>query len=150
MGTNENKALVRRLIEDSMNRRDPAACATFFAPDATNFGRPIGREGFQQVLAEIFATFPDWHSTIEDLVAEGDVVVAHTLTVATHAGTPARINVHNMLGIPPTGKSVVMRSIHVVQLRDGLIVRHDAIRDDLETMQQIGRWPLPGVPGAAG
>ena len=145
MGTEDNKALIRRYLEDVMNSHDAAACAALFAPDATNHGRPIGREGLRRVHEEIFRTFPDWHNTIEELVAEGEVVVTRNYTTATHVGAPERFNVHGMLGIAPTGEPVEMRSIHLMHLRDGLITSHAAVRDDLETLRQIGLWPPPGV-----
>jgi len=83
-------------------------------------------------------------------VAEGETVVCHNRTTATHGGTPSTFPIHNMLGIPATGKPVVMRSIHIFHLKDGLIMSHRAVRDDLETMKQLGLWPPADVPiGAA-
>lgn len=141
MTTDENKEYIRRNQEDVMNSHDANACAASFAPDATNHGRPIGREGMRQVFTDIFTTFPDWHNTVDEMVAEGDTVICWNTTTATHAGTPVVIPIHNMKGIPPTGKPVVMHSIHIFHIADGLITSHRAIRDDLETMQQIGLWP---------
>lgn len=140
MSIEENKALVRQ-IAAAMNAHDPDALALLIAPDATNHGRPVGREGFRRTIAEILATFPDWHDTIEEIIAEGDAVVARNLSTATHLGAPSAIPIHNMLGIAPTGKPVVMRSIHIWHFRDGLAISHAAVRDDLETMKQIGLWP---------
>lgn len=148
MPTQENKALVRR-IEAAMNARDVEALAQMIAPDATNHGRPVGRAGFRRTFVDIFATFPDWHTTIEELVAEGETVVTRNLTTATHLGTPATIPIHNMQGIAPTGRPVVLRSIHIWHIRDGLAISHMAVRDDLETMKQIGLWPPTAVPTGA-
>ncbi len=141
MPTDENKALIQRYLGEVMNGHDADACAAFFAPDSTNHGRPVGREGLRQVHRDIFATFPDWHNTIEEMTAEGDTVVCRNTTTATHLGTPTVIPIHNMGGVSPTGKSVVMQSIHIFHIADGLIASHRAMRDDLETMEQIGLWP---------
>ncbi len=149
MSIEENKALIRRLI-DAWNRRDVDGCAALHAPDAANFGDPVGREGFRTVLTDIFTTFPDWHNTIEEMVGEGDVVVSRHTTTATHLGTPIAKNIHNMKGIPPTGKPVLMKSIHIWHIKDGLITSHTAGRDDLETMQQIGLWPPPSLRQSEG
>jgi len=141
MSVEENKALIRSSQEGAMNRHDVDACAAFFSEDTTNHGHQVGRAGLLTVLADIFRTFPDWHTTIDELVAEGDVVVSRHTTAATHLGTPSVRSIHNMKGIPPTGKPVIMRSIHIWGIKDGLITSHVAARDDLETMQQIGLWP---------
>ena len=140
MTTDENKALIRH-NQEVMNSHDADASAAFIALDATNHGRPVGRAGFLQTFKDIFMTFPDWHTTIDEMVAEGDTVVSWHTTTATHLGTPSVIPIHNMKGIPPTGLPVVMCSIHIWHIKDGMVSSHRAIRDDLETMQQLGFWP---------
>ncbi len=145
MSIEENKALIRRYNEDVMNSHGVDACAACFAFDAANFGNPVGREGFRTTLTDIFTTFPDWHTTVDEMVAEGDVVVSRHTTTATHLGTPIVRSIHHMKGIPPTGKPVIMKSIHIWHIKDGLITSHTARRDDLETMQQIGLWPPPSL-----
>lgn len=143
MTMEENKRLIRR-AQEAMNTPDPDACAAFTAPDATSHGRPVGRAGRRRVFADIFTAFPDWHNTIDELIAEGDTVVSRNTTTATHLGTPT-IPVHDLAGIAPSGKPVVMQSIHIYQIADGLIISHRAVRDDFETMMQIGLWP-PASP----
>jgi len=150
VSTEDNKARIRRYLEDVMNGHDVDACAAFFAPDATNHGRPVGRAGVRAVHADLFTAFPDWHNTVEEIVAEGDTVVCRNRTTATHLGTPTVVPVHNLGGIPPTGKPVVMHSIHLFHLKDGLITSHMAVRDDLETMRQLGLWPQLGVVAGQG
>ncbi len=140
MSIEDNKALVRR-IEEALNAHDVEAAGVLIAPEAKNHGRAVGREGFRQTFTDIFATFPDWHNTTEEIIAEGDTVVVRNLTTATHLGTPSAIPIHNMKGIAATGLPVVMNSIHIWHVRDGLAVSHAAVRDDLETMKQIGLWP---------
>jgi len=142
MSIEENKAIIRR-YGDAMNSHDADACAAFYAPDATNNGHRVGREDMRTALTDIFTTFPDWHSTVDEMLAEGDVVVSRSTTTATHLGTPIVRSIHNMKGIPPTGKPVIMKSIHIWHIKDGLITSHMASRDDLETMRQIGLWPPP-------
>jgi hypothetical protein len=42
------KALVRRLCEEGINRRDAAAAAAFYTADAKNHGRTVGRKGMRK------------------------------------------------------------------------------------------------------
>jgi hypothetical protein len=45
-----NKALVRRLYDEGINRHDAVAAAAFYASDAKNHGQPVGRAGMQKVF----------------------------------------------------------------------------------------------------
>lgn len=75
MSSEESKALIQRLYEEGINRHDAAAAAAFYAADAKNHGRVIGRAGMQAVFEALLSTFPDFHYRIEEATAEGDRVV---------------------------------------------------------------------------
>src|SRR6516164_1886274 len=98
MSTEENKRLIRQFFE-GVNARDMTVFE-LFAPDAVHHnpfpGTPAGREGNKQGMLLLFAAFPDWHTTIEDLIAEGDKVVVRMTQRGTHQGT--------LFGIAATGK----------------------------------------------
>ena len=88
MSVEENKALVRREQGELWNHTgDLDAAAELFAPDRV--------EDAKQEAANVRRGFPDLESTIEDLIAERDKVVAHWRAQATHQG--------EYMGIPPTG-----------------------------------------------
>jgi predicted ester cyclase len=81
----QNEQVVRRYIE-AINRHDAKAAAAGFAEDVKNFGRPLGRKGMEDVMADIFNTFPDWHMEIENIIASGDQVVVRCRVTGTHQG----------------------------------------------------------------
>ncbi len=69
-----NRALVRRYIEEANNGGDIALVDELMAPGYVWHGGPSSPEDLKQFLAWQRATAPDWHITIEDMVAEGDRV----------------------------------------------------------------------------
>jgi predicted ester cyclase len=103
----ENKAIIRRLIE-AENKRNPALLDEFLAPDFVTSDltdtpeETQGREILKQSCAQMYKGFPDWHGTIEDIIAEGDKVWVRYKGTGTHKG--------EYLGLAPTGKKVTMNS----------------------------------------
>ena len=74
MSLEENKDIIRRLFE-ALNKHNPALLDEFYAPDYVNHTLQLrGLESLKQLETEIFKGFPDWHETIEDIIAEGDKV----------------------------------------------------------------------------
>ncbi|HLV97237.1 MAG TPA: nuclear transport factor 2 family protein [Ktedonobacterales bacterium] len=90
MSTEENKTLIRQFFA-ALNRRDMTAFE-LFAPQAVHHhpfpGTPPGREGNKQGILILLAAFPDWHTTIEDLVAEGEKVVVRMTQQGTRPAHP--------------------------------------------------------------
>ncbi|HSA79989.1 MAG TPA: ester cyclase, partial [Geminicoccaceae bacterium] len=73
-----NKAQVRRVIEEIYNRGDLAVVDELAASDLVIHASSQdirGRDGAKQYVAALRAGFPDLHLTVEDQVAEGDMVV---------------------------------------------------------------------------
>ena len=137
----KNAAILRRQ-NAVMNSGGYSAAAQFAAEDADNFGRHAGRKGNLAVLQDIYTTFPDWRMEIEDLAAVGDAVITRVTVTGTHKGVgKLHINGGLLVGVPPTGKSFKVEHIHWCTLKDGLIVDHHAVRDDLSMMQQLGLLP---------
>jgi predicted ester cyclase len=145
MAVDNNKALVRRLYDEGLNRRDAAAAAAFYAPDAKNHGRRVGREGMQSVFESLFSVFPDFHYRIEEATAEGDRVVCKVTMSCTHLGRPTLPEVFSgmLRGVAPTGKRVEVLHFHSFRIRDGLIAEHAAVRDDLGMLLQLGLLKRP-------
>ena len=135
-----NKAAIRRFYEEFLSRGDLAVADELCAPDyAAHFlppWAPNGVEGLKQILTMYRTAFPDVRSTIEDLIAEGDQVIARATTRGTHRGA--------FMGIPPTGKQVAVIGIDAFRLVDGKIVEHWLNRDDVGILQQLGMMPEPG------
>jgi steroid delta-isomerase-like uncharacterized protein len=139
MSTEENKIRVRRLYEEVFNQKNPAAIDDYFAPDVIDHslppGVPGGIEGVKLTISLFLAAFPDLHITVEDLIAEGDKVVARWTLHGTHEGAS--------LGMPPTGKQVTMPGISVVRLEGGKSAEQWVIHDQLGMLQQLGLAPAP-------
>ena len=78
-----HKALVRRYIDEANNRGDLSLVDTLMTPDYVWHGGPSSRDELKRFIAWQRASAPDWHITIQDLVAEGDRVAVR----ATARGT---------------------------------------------------------------
>ena len=137
----QNEQVVRRYY-DAMNRGDAKAAAAEFAADAKNFGRPVGRQGIEERLGDVFMTFPDWHMEIVDIVASGDDVIVRARVTGTHRGV-AKMALNGMpVGTAATGKRFEVSHIHWHTLQGGQIVEHYANRDDLGMLRQLGLLSL--------
>ena len=132
MSPEEYKRLVRDFFE-AVNARDMQAFE-IFAPDALHHnpfpGTPPGREGNKQGMLFLFAAFPDWQTTIEDLIAEGDKVVVRMTQRGTHQGT--------LFGFPASSKQVTAEGIAIFRLHNEQIVEEWLLTDQLSVLQQIG------------
>ncbi|HEY8792468.1 MAG TPA: ester cyclase [Gaiellaceae bacterium] len=136
--TELNREVIRRHYE-KFAAGDWRAAGGDFAEEASNFGRPVGREGILRVLGDIYTTFPDWSMEIEDIAAEGDSVIVRCCVSGTHLGVGRlHVNGGKLVGIEPTGKRFEVQHIHWYKLRDGRIVEHYAVRDDLGMMSRLG------------
>jgi predicted ester cyclase len=95
-------------------------------------------EFFRTVLLEFFRTvlaaFPDWHMTVEDLIAAGDKAVARVRVTGTHKG--------EFMGVPPTGTHVEAELIDIMRFDGaGLVCERWGVADMLSLMQQLGVVP---------
>ncbi len=149
MSVDSNTALVRRLYDEGLNRRDAAAAAAFYTHDAKNHGRTVGRMGMQKVFEALFGVFPDFHYRIEDATAAGDRVVCKVTMTGTHLGPPTLPEIFSgmLKGVPPTGKRVEVLNFHSFRIRDGQISEHAAVRDDLGMLLQLGLVKRPERQG---
>jgi predicted ester cyclase len=129
MSAEENKAVVRREQEELWNHTgDLDAAEDLFAAGQA--------EAAKQGAADFRRGFPDVISTIEDLIAEGDKVVARWRSRATHQG--------DYMGIAPTGKEVQFTGISIYRMEGGKIAQSWNIEDRFGLMRQIGVVPEPG------
>lgn len=146
MSAEKNKALIRRLYDEGINRRDAAAAAAFYAEDARNHGRTVGRAGMQAVFEALFSTFPDFNYRIEQSTAEGDRVVCKVTMQGTHLGQPTLPHAFSGMlnGVAPTGKRVEALQFHSFRVAGGQITEHSAVRDDLGMLLQLGLLKRPG------
>jgi predicted ester cyclase len=132
-----NKATFRRL-RDAVNTGDMELISKTIdevvAPDLLlRTPLPIeatGAQAARQVWAMLLRGLPDLHLTIEDLIAEGDKVVARNTVTGTHQG--------EYMGLPPTGKSVTYNEIIIVRFEGARIAETWGVVDVLSQMKQLG------------
>ena len=134
MGLEENKAVVRRYIEEGLNQHDFAVIDDVLATG------PEARTAHRRARTINWTASPDWHYQIEDILADGDKVVARVAASGTHQHdwpTPWGI-------APATGKQITTSWIAIFRVADGKIVEQWAVSDALGQMQQLGVIPSPG------
>ena len=133
MSAEENKALVNRFVEEFWNEGNMSAADELMAPDAKIHlptGEVVNPEGLKSFAAMWRGAFPDWHSTVEELIAEEDRVAERWTGRGTHLG--------ELQGIPPTGKRVEAPGSVFYQIADGKIVEFRGQLDMMGLMQQLG------------
>ena len=140
MSTEENKAIELRFFEEVVNKGNLAVLDELLAPDFVDHSAPPGiaadREGYKQFFAMAHSAFPDFHSTLEDMFAEGDKVVQRFTASGTHKG--------EWMGIVPTGKQMTISGIAIHRITGGKIVEDWTNMDMLGALQQLGVVPAPG------
>ena len=128
MSTEQNKAVVRRFVESSLNAMNSDFVDELFAPDYVNHMMPGGREGFKQFRSMLVSAFPDLKMDIkvERLMAEGDYVMV-------------RATVH----LANAGKEATGSGLGEYRLANGKIVEDWPLSGVAELLQQVG-VALPG------
>lgn len=145
MSIEQNKELVRQMVEQMFNQGNLSRADEFLAPDFVEHeelppGIPPGREGVKQLTATLRSAFPDFQATIDDIIAEGDKVVIRQTWSGTHKG--------EFMGVPPTGRRVSIGVIDIIRVDGGKFVEHWGQMDSMSMMQQLGAIPTPGQGGS--
>jgi len=134
MTIDENKKIVRRYIEESVNIGNVENLDEFISPDYIETLDPskkkLGVEGARQHIMAVRQTFPDLHLTVEKQISEGDWVVTCITARATHQG--------EWLGIKPTGKEVEITVVNVDKVVNGRIMEHGGAANMFEALLSIG------------
>ena len=130
----ENTANARRIIE-AFSTGDLAVIDELVAPDCIEHqrGNNPGSDGAKQVIRFLHHGMSDFSLTIEDLVADGDMVWTRNRARGENTGS--------IMGNPPSGRSVEVDVIDILRFRDGVLVEHWGIADQLGLMLQIGAIP---------
>jgi steroid delta-isomerase-like uncharacterized protein len=129
-----NKDLIRRMEDAIFNQRNLDAIDQFISPDYVLRTAPEGmaadRDAVRGSMAAYLAGFPDLRVEVEQLVAEGDRVVALLVYSGTHQG--------ELFGIPATGRRIVVRQLAIYRIDGGQVVEEWEVSDQLGLMQQLG------------
>ena len=125
MSREANKVLARRIVEEMWNTRNLNVIDEVYAPE---FGG--GHQAAKQFVSANLAAFPDLEITIQDQIAENDLVATRYVIRATHRGEFANI--------PPTGKTFMVTGIEMHRFADSKLVELWNIVDLLGMLQQLG------------
>ena len=130
---------MRRFVDEFWSGGNLAAADELRAADAAIHEPVVGTPAdLKPIGRAIRAAFPDWHSTVEEMIVEGDRVAERWTGRGTHRG--------EWQGIPPTGKRVAMPGVVFYRIEGGKIVEFRGSFDRMSLMQQIGAIPGPGAP----
>jgi steroid delta-isomerase-like uncharacterized protein len=147
MSTVDNKATVRRIIEEGLNQGKIAVFDELCAPNFL-YHEPTRpdvhtREDLKQNVTEARSEFPDLHFTIEDVIAEGEQVVVRYTSRGTNSGDLVTPTMHR----PATGKQYTVTGILIGRFAEGKVVETCNEEDYLGLYQQLGLIPVPQPVG---
>src|SRR6266404_5816896 len=137
----ENKTVIRRLFEELWNKGNLSVADQLFAPNYTHHDPSTPDVGLgpesEKKRATLYRTaFPALRLTIEDIVAEGETVVARWSCRGTHKG--------ELNGIAPTGKQFNITGVSIARFTNGKMFEGFVNWDALGLMQQLGVVPELG------
>lgn len=90
-----------------------------------------GPEEFIDTIKNLRSAFPDLHYEEQEIISQDDTVV--------FVGTVTGIHTGSLFFIPPTGNKISYEAVHIHTIgKDGKIIEHRAIRDDLKFILQLG------------
>jgi predicted ester cyclase len=120
MGLEENKAVCNRVAE-LISQQDMDGLSEYMASPLL--------EDFRQRLSQVLQSFPDYHGTNIEQIAEGDKVFNRIVYYGTHQG--------EFMGIPPTGKQVTFRGVTVDRIENGKLVENWVMMDRPYLLEQL-------------
>jgi steroid delta-isomerase-like uncharacterized protein len=132
--SDDNKQLARDYFQAFLNR-DEAWWQKHIASDfkRNDPGLPfqvIGPAGVKQLADILHPGIPDMQLPIEDVIAEGEKVLVRLAVKGTHGG--------ELMGLPATGKPIDIGVMDLFQIRDGKLIEHWALLDNLGLLRQLG------------
>jgi steroid delta-isomerase-like uncharacterized protein len=142
-----NKDVVETFIHELFTAGDLDAVDRHLDPQFVNHdlpfpGAPDGPDGMRHAAAMFREALPDWHSDLDQLVAEDDIVVERFTASGTHTGGP-------LMGVPASGKTLTLAGINVFRVRGDKIVERWGRIDELGMLRQLGLVPESSGGGAA-
>jgi steroid delta-isomerase-like uncharacterized protein len=137
MSSEQNKAIVRRLFEEpwkgNLDVIDELTASEYIGHDPANPEPLRGPDGVKEFISTYRAAFPDARITVEEQLAEGDLVATRWSARGTHEG--------ELMGIRPTGKQVTVSGLTISRLAGGKVVEEFQNWDTFGMMQQLGAVP---------
>lgn len=134
MSVRDNIDLVRTITEKGLNHGDVSFVDDVFAPDYVVHTRgldlPTGPAAFRAAVEFWRESFPDFHTTVEHMIGDGEYVASRFTTTGTHTGKLGEM--------PPTGKRFEVSGVDLHRVVDGKVVA-SWISDDMpRILMEIG------------
>jgi steroid delta-isomerase-like uncharacterized protein len=136
MTIEDNKALVIRFVEEFWSSGNESAVDTLMADGVTivvNNDPVEDRDTLKGFARMLRSAFPDWHSQLEELVAEDDRVAERWTGHGTHKG--------DFQGIPATGRQVAVPGSVFYRTAAGKIVEFRGQFDRMSMLVQLDALP---------
>ncbi len=134
MASLDNKGVVRQYNEQVVNESGLDAMEKFVADNVVDHNAPPyapqGIETFRRHLAAVLHTYGDFYLTVEDEIAEGDMVVTRVTATGIHQ--------NEWLGLKPSGKRITLTGINIDRVVSGKIVEHWGEADTISALIQMG------------
>jgi steroid delta-isomerase-like uncharacterized protein len=140
----QNKALVRRMVEEFWSKGRLEYAADFFAKEYVRHDPPgpdiRGLSSLTEFAGIYRRAFPDLRFTIDELIAEGDLLAARWTGTGTQRG--------DLPGVPATGRQSTVSGITLSRIRNGKIEEEWVAWDQLGMLRNLGAIPAPTQPPA--
>jgi predicted SnoaL-like aldol condensation-catalyzing enzyme len=136
----DHTQIVHRVFDDIINKQKVDAADELFSEDFVDHG-PMGdlhgREAVKGLFRQWLSAAPHAHTTVSNVVVEGDMAGWLVRTTGTHTG--------DGLGFPATGKPFDTVAVNLGRFRDGVVVEHWSEQGLLPMLVQIGVVSLPAA-----
>jgi steroid delta-isomerase-like uncharacterized protein len=129
----ENKALIRRYIEECIGKGDMSLMDELLTADYV-LHWPSGDfdlQAYKEFQPSVLAAFPDGSWTIEDMIAEGDRVASRFTFCGTHRG--------EIMGLPASGRQLRMTLMLISRIAEGKIAEEWEVWDGADMARQLGQ-----------
>jgi predicted ester cyclase len=140
MSPQQHATLVRRMYA-ALDANDLSAVPELFDPAWRNYDPAMppltGLDGARQLITILKSAFPDFRTTVDQVLVEGDLVAARLTHAATHLGP--------FLGIPPTGRQATVTATGIFRVQDGRLAENRVVFDALGLLRQLGIVPEPAM-----
>ncbi|WP_062121085.1 ester cyclase [Aureimonas sp. AU40] len=135
MATQETNKQLARDYFDAFLRRDEAWWQAHIDPGFRRHdpGLPFevrGPDGVKQLAEALHPGIPDMELPIEDVIAEGEKVLVRLRVKGTHGG--------ELMGLAATGRPIDIGVLDLFEFRQGKLVEHWALLDNLGLLKQLG------------
>jgi steroid delta-isomerase-like uncharacterized protein len=135
----EGTGLFKRFYEDVLGKGEINLLDELVADDVVDHedalpGQPPGREGVKFFVKAVRDAFPDIRpAAMGPLLTDGDLEAGYFVMTGTHEG--------DFLGVPATGKSVEIKGLDIIRVKDGKVTEHWGATDTMSLMEQLGALP---------